>query len=96
MTHETIKIGSVVKMAFSTYESEIQKGWEVVNRYTIGESIFVDYVAECEVCNVTDKFFQVIIPHTQTKSVRMSKKCFTDTKFSYADMYGFKPQIVKI
>jgi hypothetical protein len=93
---ESIKIGSIVKMSFTTYETEINDNWTIIERFTIENTEMVKYVADCKVCDVTANFFRVIIPHSNSQSVRISKRCFSDTKNSYADMNGFRPYIVLI
>jgi hypothetical protein len=93
---EDLKVGSIVRMAHSTYESELQEGWTVIRKYMINDSPFIEYVADCVVCNVTNKFFQIIIPHSEGISVRMSKRVFDNTTHSYGNMYDHKPEIIKI
>jgi hypothetical protein len=93
---EAIKVGSIVKMSFTTYASEVNENWTIIKRYIVEDEEMVHYIADCRVCNVTAKFFQVIIPHNNGASVRISKRCFSDTKNSYADMNGFRPYLVMI
>lgn len=96
MKSEDLKRGSIVRMCFSTYSSKVKEGWTITRRYLVEDYEFVDYIADCVVSSVTDKFFRVIIPHSNSESVRFSKRCFTDTKQSYADARDFKAQIVSI
>jgi hypothetical protein len=93
-----LKVGSIVRMAFCTYANEAKQDWTIIKRFNTSDNNteMIDYVADCVVSNVTAKFFQVIIPHLNSQSVRMSKNCFTDTKSSYADIHNFRAQIVTI
>lgn len=98
MNQNDLKEGSIVRMSFSTYANKVKEDWEIINRFKTYDdnTEMVDYVANCVVSNVTPKFFQVIIPHLNSQSVRMSKRSFTDTKYGYADIGGFKAEIVSI
>ena len=79
MKSQDLKKGSIVRMSFSTHASQVKENWTVTRRYWVETEDFVDYVADCVVCNVTPNFFSVIIPHLNSESVRFSKRCFTDT-----------------
>ena len=96
MTSQDLKKGSIVRMSFSTYTSEIKENWTITETFYIGNAQFSNYVADCVVYKVTDKFFSVIIPHLNKQSKNFSKRCFTDTKYSYADKENFKAEIVSI
>lgn len=98
MNSQELKVGSIVRMAFTTYANQVKENWTIIRRYNTSDNNteMVDYVANCVVSNVTSKFFQVIIPHLNCQSVRMSKKCFVDTKCSYADIRNFRAEIVSI
>ena len=96
MKAEDLKKGSIVRMTYSTYANQFNEDWSITRRYLVVDSEFIEYVADCVVCNVTAKFFQVIIPHLNDVSVKYSKRCFTDTKYSYADKGNFKAHIVSI
>ena len=92
-----LKVGSIVRMAFCTYANEVKQDWTIIRRFNTSDNTeMIDYVANCIVSNVTAKFFQVIIPHSNCQSVRMSKNCFVDTKSSYADLRNFRAEIVSI
>jgi hypothetical protein len=88
-----LKIGSIVKMAFIAELKDIKKDWEIINMM---DDDLVLYSANCVVSNVTDNFFRVIIPHDNSESMKISKKCFTETKFSVAQCWGFRPEIISI
>lgn len=94
MKTENLKIGSVVRMSFSTYANRVNQDWKIIKNYIIDGEDFVDYVADCKVSNVSEKFFRVIIPHSNSESVRFSKRCFIDTTYSYADSNDFRPEII--
>jgi ABC-type polysaccharide/polyol phosphate transport system ATPase subunit len=96
MTSQELKKGSIVKMCFTTSTSEVKENWTIIETYNVGNTEFEKYVADCVVCKVTDKFFSVIIPHSNKQSRNYSKRCFTNTKFSYADKKNFKAEIVLI
>jgi hypothetical protein len=98
MNTQDLKVGSIVKMAFATYANEAKEDWTIIRRFQISDdnTEMIDYVANCVVSNVTAKFFQVIIPHSNNQSVKMSKNCFIDTKSSYADLHNFRAEIVSI
>jgi len=96
MKAEDLKKGSIVRMTYSTYANKVDENWTIIRRYLVNDFEFVDYIADCVVCHVTAKFFQVIIPHLNSPSVKYSKRCFTDTKYSYADTGNFKAHIVSI
>jgi hypothetical protein len=96
MTIQELKKGSIVKMCFSTCTSEVKENWTIIETFNVGNTEFSKYVAECVVFNVTDKFFSVIVPHLNKQSCNYSKRCFTNTKFSYADKKNFKAEIVSI
>ena len=96
MKAEDLKKGSIVRMSFSTYANQFNEDWSIIRTYLVGDSKFIEYDASCVVCNVTTKFFQVIIPHLNSVSVKYSKRCFTNTKYSYADKGNFKAYIVSI
>ncbi len=88
-----LKIGSIIKMAFVAELKDVKKDWEIIN---IMDNDLVLYSANCVVSNITDKFFRVIIPHTNCESMKISKKCFTETKFSVGQCWGFRPEIISI
>ena len=94
MKTENLKIGSVVRMSFSTYANRVNQDWKIIRNYVCDGVDFVDYVADCKVSNVSAKFFRVIIPHSNRESVRFSKRCFIDTRHSYANSNGFRPEIM--
>ncbi len=95
MSTTELKKGSIVRMSFSTYANQVKEDWQILRSYLVEGFEFVDYAANCTVCDVTPKFFRLIIPHSGGVSVRYSKRCFVDTKSSYADARGFKAEIVK-
>lgn len=95
MTNQELKKGSIVRLSYNTYANQVKEDWQIIRTYLIDNTEFVEYVADCVVCHVTPKFFRVIIPHLNSVSVRYSKRCFTDTKSSYANINGFRAEIVK-
>jgi hypothetical protein len=95
-----LKIGSIVEMMYMTHANAIKPEWTIVDRHTAndfnGDVEMVTYKANCRVCNVTPKFFQVVIPHLNSMSVRYSKDVFTTTRHSYGNHGDFRPSIVQI
>lgn len=88
-----LKIGSIVKMAFIAELKDVKKDWEIIN---IMDNDLVLYSANCMVSNITNNFFRVIVPHDNCESVKISKKCFTETQFSVGQCWGFRPEIISI
>lgn len=95
-----LKIGSIVEMMYTTHANAMKPEWTLVERFFCeginGPVEMVKYKANCRVCNVTPKFFQVVIPHLNSMSVRYSKDVFTTTKHSYGNHGDFRPSIVQI
>lgn len=91
-----LKVGSIVRMGFCTLKSKLQSDWTIISEHISDGEVFINYAANCKVCNVTAKFFSVIIPHLNNPSCLTSKRCFTDEMSSYGNMYGVKAEIISI
>ena len=96
MNPEQLKIGSIVRMTYNTYAKNAKENFTIIDTYEYDGEQFITYIADCVVCNVTAKFFQVIIPHSNGKSIKYAKNCFTTTTHSSVDRHKSKPTIVKI